>query len=219
MLINYIFFDLDDTLYPSSAGLWDAIGDRINLYMVERLKLPPGEVTALRDHYLQAHGTTLNGLVREHGIEPDDYLAYVHDLPLEAHIHPSPALTDMLERLPQYKIVLTNADLAHAQRVLARLGLQSHFDAIVDIRALNWVNKPEPKAYRRAMELAGAKEPGECMLIEDSIRNLRAARALGMLGVYVGAQDPGDDADFVLRDISELTRVVPGLLNGDILKH
>lgn len=215
-MIRHLFFDLDDTLYPSASGLWDAIGDRISKYMIERLHLPASEVTALRDHYLHTHGTTLNGLVREHGVDPDDYLHYVHDLPVDRYIRPNPALRAMLQRLPQVKAILTNSDTAHSLRVLNRLGLEDCFQAIIDVHALNWINKPEPAAYQRAMELVGANEARHCLLAEDSLRNLRAAKDMGMFSVYVGALNPGDAADVAIRDICELTAAVPELLNGRV---
>ncbi|MBI4770881.1 MAG: pyrimidine 5'-nucleotidase, partial [Chloroflexi bacterium] len=181
-----LFFDLDDTLYPGSSGLWDAIGERISLFMVERLRIRPDEVHTLRKHYYAAYGSTLRGLLADYHVDPRDYCNFAHDLPLERYLHPDPALAAMLSALPQRKIIFTNADANHAERVLARLALRQHFSAIVDIYALGLLhNKPTPQAYAIALAVAGNPQPAACVLIEDSLSNLAPARALGITTVYV----------------------------------
>jgi putative hydrolase of the HAD superfamily len=183
--LRYALFDLDNTLYPPDSGLWEAIGARINLYMTERMGLPPAEATAIRRRFLKTFGTTLNGLRLEYAVDPVDYLDYVHDLPLDQYLSPMPALDAMLARLPQVKVIFTNADAAHAQRVLDRLGIRRHFARIIDILALNYVNKPDQQAYQHALELLAA-EPAECVFIEDTPHNLLPAHDLGMCTVLVG---------------------------------
>jgi putative hydrolase of the HAD superfamily len=212
-MLRVAFFDLDDTLYPASSGLWDALGDRIVRYMIERVGLPPAEVPALREQYFRTYGTTLNGLRTRHGVAPDDYLAFVHDLPLEQYLQPSPALDGMLARLPLRKFVFTNADAPHAARVLARLGVQRRFEGIIDIHALQFVNKPDPGAYAAALRLAGAPA-AECLFVDDAPRNLLPAHASGMLTVLVDDRQahaaPPEGADFVVRDVLGLERIVAG---------
>jgi putative hydrolase of the HAD superfamily len=183
-MLRLALFDLDDTLYAAGCGLWDAIGDRIERFMVERLGLPPAGVPALRRHYYQRFGTTLNGLRHEHQVDPHDYLAFVHDVPLAQYLEPSPALDQMLARLPLKKAIFTNADAAHALRVLEHLRIAHHFPVIVDIHTLAYANKPELGAYHQALRLLAA-EAGECVFIEDSLRNLLPARQLGMLTVLL----------------------------------
>jgi putative hydrolase of the HAD superfamily len=210
-MLRYALFDLDDTLYPSSTGLWDAIGDRINRYMIERVGLDPAEVTERRHRYLDAFGTTLNGLRHDFGIDPEDYLVFVHDLPLERYLQSDPALNAMLARLPLTKAVFTNSDVPHTRRVLERLGVARHFKQIIDIHALGFVNKPEPAAYARALELLSAK-PAECVFVEDSRRNLLPARALGMLTVLVGNAPSSDGVDFVIPSVLGLERILAGMM-------
>jgi putative hydrolase of the HAD superfamily len=186
-MLQWALFDLDDTLYPAQCGLWGAIGDRINRYMIERMGLSPEAVPALRHLYFETFGTTLNGLRHEHHIDAADYLAYVHDVPLASFLAPAPDLDAMLARLPLRKAVLTNADAAHARRVLAALGVERHFEAVVDVNALAFVTKPNLGAYQRALELLGAA-PRACVFADDSLRNLLPARALGMVAVLVSAR-------------------------------
>jgi putative hydrolase of the HAD superfamily len=183
-MLRVALFDLDDTLYSRASGLWPAIGQRINQYMVERLGLAADVAAGLRQRYLETFGTTLNGLRQEFGIDAGDYLAYVHDLPLERYLEPSPELNRMLARLPLRKIIFTNADAAHARRVTARLGVADHFERIVDVHTLNFLPKPDPRAYAQVLALIGA-EPAECILVDDAPRNLWPAHALGMLAVLV----------------------------------
>lgn len=186
-MLRYALFDLDNTLYPPDVGLWGAITERINLYMTERLQLPPAEAAALRRQYLNAFGTTLNGLRQDFGIDAMEYLDFVHNLPLDRYLRPAPALDAMLARLPLVKVIFTNADERHAGRVLDRLGIRRHFTRIIDILALNFVNKPDPAAYRRALQLLAA-EPAECVFVEDTLYNLLPAHDLGMCTVLVGAR-------------------------------
>ena len=101
MPFTTILCDLDDTLYPSSSGLWNAIGQRMNRFMVEKVKLPQDQVPTMRRHYYQTYGTTMRGLQIHHAVDADEYLSYVHDLDLEQYLHPDTGLRDMLSSLPQ----------------------------------------------------------------------------------------------------------------------
>jgi len=210
-MLRFALFDLDDTLYPSSTGLWEAIGERINLYMIKRLGLDLSEARALRDHYLSSFGTTLNGLRHEFNIDAEDYLAFVHDLPLDQYLQPDPALNGMLARLPLAKIIFTNSDQPHVGRVLARLGVARHFQQIIDIRALDFVNKPDPRAYARVLEMIRAR-PQECLFVEDSRRNLLPARELGMLTVWVSEHGLPDGVDYQIPNVIQLERILAGLM-------
>ena len=214
-MLQVLLFDLDDTLYARASGLWPAIGQRINAYMVERMGLRPDEARALRQVYLETYGTTLNGLRHEHGIDPVDYLAFVHDLPLERYLEPSPELQQMLARLLQRKIIFTNADAPHAERVIARLGVAQYFERIIDVHALNFVNKPDPRAYQHVLNLIGAA-PGECLFVDDAVRNLQPAHALGMTAVLVSAAGAALPAgvDYQIDSILELEPLLRRLEAG-----
>ncbi len=210
-MIRYVLFDLDNTLYRQSCGLWEAIGDRINLYMIDRLGMAPGEVSRQRDDFLRAFGTTLNALRHYYGIDPDEFLAFVHDLPLSDYIGHDAVLDEMLARLPIAKVIFTNADAPHARRVLSRLGIARHFECIIDIHALDFVNKPDRRAYLKAMELISAS-PAECVFVEDSISNLRPARNLGMTTVLVRDGHGEDGVDYHIRSITDLESIIGPLL-------
>lgn len=210
-MLTHAIFDLDDTLYPQDSGLWDAIGQRISLYMIERLGVPPDEVAARRDQYYRSFGTTLNGLMGDFHVDPADYLDFAHDLRLEHFIQPDAALDAMLTALPLRKAIFTNADTQHARRVLNCLGVARHFDAIVDIWALNFVNKPLPEAYQFLLSTLGA-QAADCVFVEDSIRNLRPARDIGMKTIWISRNGTSPEVDFVVRDIHEVGAIVNGLL-------
>jgi putative hydrolase of the HAD superfamily len=188
-MLKHLLLDLDNTLYPESCGLWRVIGERINLFMVERLDIHHSEVDARRDHYLDAFGTTLSALRHYYGIDPDEFLEFVHDLPLAQHLKEEPEISEMLGRIPLRKVIFTNADAAHARRVLAKLAISHHFERIIDIRSMEFANKPDRRAYRKALDLLGA-EPQECVFVDDSVANLAPATRLGMITVLVRDCEP-----------------------------
>jgi putative hydrolase of the HAD superfamily len=209
MTVRAILFDVDDTLYPRSAGVMGQIRKQILAYMRTRLTLSPEEADALRQRYLREYGTTMRGLQLHHQIEADDYLDFVHNIPLQDYIRPNPALDRALASLPQRKVVFTNASREHAQGVLDVLGVGHHFDCIVDVRDVDFESKPRPAAYQRVCELLDL-HPEECVLVEDNVRNLRPAKELGMTTVLVGAE--ADDAegivDYTIACVEEIARVL-----------
>lgn len=210
-----LFFDLDDTLYSSDNGLWQAIRDRMGRYMVERLGLPEAEVPSIRRHYFQTYGTTLRGLQKHHQVDSDDYLAYVHDLPLENFIQPNPDLRNLLLSLPQQRFIFTNADADHARRVTNILGVGDGFNAIIDVRAIEFACKPEPIAYQRALALAGNPPSSACVLLDDSITNLSTAFQLGFTTVLVSLRGEASPlANYSIRTVLELPQVMPELWDG-----
>lgn len=209
-----LFLDLDDTLYPSANGLWQAIGDRILAYMTERLAIPAEKANALRAEYFRSHGTTLNGLRIHFQVDPYDYLDFVHDIPINDLLQPDPELRDMLAILPQKRVVFTNASLDHAKRILSRLGIEHEIDQVIDIITLEFQNKPKPSAYQRALSLAGEYEPYACLMVDDRVINLFPGKAIGMTTVVVGDSDTDPRIDFRISRITELTKTVPDLDHG-----
>ncbi len=198
------FFDLDETLYPSSSGLWFEIRARINAYMHERLGFSWEEIETVREKYFREYGTTLRGLQANHQVDMDEYLAYVHNVPLEAHLRPDPALRTALEGIRARKFIFTNADCAHAARVTKALGLDGAFDGCIDVHVIAPYCKPMPGAFDLALKAAGGPDPRTCVLLDDQGRVTRAARALGMYTVLVGKDTPGFDADEALTNLSDL---------------
>jgi pyrimidine 5'-nucleotidase len=206
-----LFFDLDDTLYANNNGLWNAIRDRMNDYMLKMLHMEPDEISALRHHYYITYGTTLRGLQLHHSVSADDYLAYVHDLPLDQYIQLDPELRKMLDSLPQRKFVFTNADAGHAGRILSILGIQGCFEGIIDIYALEFHCKPEPEAYQIAADIAGESDPKGCLLLDDSPRNLAGARDFGFTTVLVGNHSTEHHIDYSISSLKELPLKLPEL--------
>ncbi|MFN2120350.1 MAG: pyrimidine 5'-nucleotidase [Anaerolineales bacterium] len=210
MRFSTIFFDLDDTLYPSSSGLWPTLKQRMSLYMIERVGIPASEVPGMREAYFREYGTTLRGLQANHAIDVEDYLAYVHDVPLADYIRPDPDEQTVLAALPTRNLIFTNADANHARRVLRILDIESYFVDIVDVNRMEPYCKPSPEAFALAMETAGEREPARCVMIDDLPHTTRAARKLGLFSLLYGAHAPGDDADGAFTD----WRALPALLGG-----
>jgi len=210
--LRYELFDLDDTIYPKSCGLLREIGNRMNCYMIERLGIGEDEVSEIREAFLKTWGTTLNALRRHYSVDPDEFLDFVHDIPLNRYLQRDPDLDRMLQRLELRKIIFTNADARHARRVLSYTGILKHFETIVDIHMLEFINKPDRRAYLQVMDFIDAR-PEECILIEDSQVNIHTAKELGMITVMVGAEDRVDGAHFHIRRVTDfegLLQTIPG---------
>ena len=211
MRFTTIFFDLDDTLYPASSGLWEAIRHRISLYMHEGVGIPWEDIPDLRRRYFEEYGTALRGLEAHYQVHREDYLAFVHDLPLQEYIQPDPSLISALEALPTRKLIFTNADSAHAQRVMKVLKVEEYFESIVDINDLEPYCKPMPESFQRVLTQAGEEEAGRCLLIDDMLRNTSGAKAVGMRSILFGTDQVQDGADACLSDWRELEKVLARL--------
>lgn len=204
MRFTTLFFDLDDTLYPNSSGLWQAIKERINIYMVERLGISESDSPALREQYFKMYGTTLRGLQARHNVNVEDYLAFVHDLPLQDFLAPNPIQRDAIASLPQRKLIFTNADANHARRVLAALQLDDLFDSIIDVQAVAPYCKPMLESFAIAQDLADEPDPRKCVMIDDLPRTTRAALDVNMASILYGTDEPTSEASGVFTDWSHL---------------
>lgn len=211
-LLRIVIFDLDDTLYPRSSGLMAEVARLILRYMTERLGMAPGPAILLRQAYLRDYGTTMAGLLRHNDLDADDYLHYVHDLPVKEYVAPNPELNRVLHGIPLDKVVWTNASQAHARRVLDALGIGDHFTKIIDVVDTGYVSKPAPHIYRDVLDMLGATGP-ECVLVEDSLRNLRPAKDAGMYTVLVGGSDD-ETVDVSIPRIEEVGEAVGSLQDG-----
>jgi putative hydrolase of the HAD superfamily len=185
------------------------IKQRISQYMRERMGFSEGEIPELRRSLFEAYGTTLRGLQILYGTDPEDYLAYVHDVPVESCIHPDPALREALLFYPQSKIIFTNADSRHAERVLNALELRDCFDQIIDIHTIAPDCKPQPAAFQTALKAAGWPRIHDCLLVDDSPRNLSTARELGFYTVQVGPLPPCPVAHHSIHRLADLPQVIP----------
>ncbi len=212
MLIETLFFDLDGTLYPNNNGLWEVIGARMNQYMVERIGIPEEVVSELRSDYFRRYGTTLRGLQTHYQVNADEYLAFVHDLPLEEYLNPQPVLRELLMGLPPNRWIFTNADSDHAFRVMSALGLTDCFKGIIDIRKIDFVCKPNPEAFQKAMAIAGSPIEKNCIMVDDLERNLITANKLGLTTILIGESSESNSMiDYEIPDLLALPRKIPGL--------
>jgi len=185
-------FDLDNTLYPLESGLGVDISDRITTYVAQLTGLPRDEARTLQKRYLDQHGLTLKGLMLNHGVDPHEFHQAFADLSLEA-IARDHDLIAAITRLPGRRLIFTNADAAHARRVMDHLGLSALFDEVFHIESAGFVPKPDPESFQRLIA-AHAIEPRATAFFEDRALNLEPAAALGMTTVLVGL-DAGENTD------------------------
>lgn len=211
MNFSTLFFDLDDTLYPANSGLWNAIARRIDLFMHDRVQIPWEEIPDLRQQLFHQYGTTMRGLQILYHIDTVDYLAFVHDVPLRDYISADAELRKVLLSLPQRKIIFTNADANHARRVLQVLELEGVFEKIIDICAIAPYCKPDPKAFEIALNLAGETSAGQCVVVDDAMRNLAAAREAGFFTIYSGNAKNIVDCHVSIPDLRALPEALQKL--------
>jgi putative hydrolase of the HAD superfamily len=179
-------FDLDNTLYPPQARLFDQIETRMTAYVMEALGVGRDEADRLRHAYWREHGTTLAGLMQRHDIEPGPYLRAVHDISLD-HLEPDPSLAAAIRALPGRKIVYTNGAGDYAERVVARRGLGDAFDAVYGVEHAAYRPKPEAGAFA-AVLARDASAAESAAMFEDDPRNLEAPHTMGMRTVHVAAE-------------------------------
>ncbi len=213
-------FDLDNTLYPHHL-LWEQVDERIRRYVSEFLKVTPEEAHRVQKDYYQRYGTTMRGLMTEHGLDPDAYLEFVHQID-HSPLVPNPALGAAIEKLPGRKLILTNGTRKHADAVLRKLEIHPHFEDVFDIAAADLDPKPLPQVYDRFLAKHGV-DPVKAAMFEDLARNLEVPHLLGMttvLVVPVGAQEllreawenEGRDAPHVDHVTDDLTGFLEGVL-------
>ncbi len=207
-------FDLDNTLYPRHTDLFAQIDQNMTSYVAELLSLPREEARKLQKDYYRDHGTTLNGLIQKHKIDPNDFLEKVHDIDY-SWVKPDPHLGEAIRALPGRKFIFTNGDARHAERTATALGILDHFDEIFDIVAAELTPKPAAETYERFVSQHGVSSSGAVMF-EDLPRNLTIPKALGMRTVLVVPHNfdeamgedwekiggDGDHIDYVTDDLA-----------------
>ena len=176
-------FDLDNTLYPHHVNLWQQVDARIGEFVSAWLKVSADEARRIQKDYYRRYGTTMRGMMTEHGVHADDYLAYVHRID-HSPLQPNPAMGAAIAKLPGRKLILTNGSTAHADAVLARLGIGDHFEAVFDIIAAELEPKPAPQTYQKFLGDHGVS-PRTSAMFEDLARNLVVPHQLGMTTVLV----------------------------------
>jgi putative hydrolase of the HAD superfamily len=175
--------DLDNTLYPSSANLFELIDIRMGQYVQMLLGVDPQEARRIQKHHFITHGTTLSGLMTEHDVDPHEFLAFVHDIEMDRLV-PDAAMKAALADLPGRKLVFTNGDADYARRVLTALDLADSFEGVFDIHGAAYLPKPDPSAYSSFCDAMNV-EPTRALFVEDMARNLRPAKAIGMATVWI----------------------------------
>ena len=207
-------FDLDNTLYPAKADLFALIDVKMGEYIQGLLGCNPVLARETQKRYFIEHGTTLSGLMHHHGIEPREFLDYVHDISME-RLEVDPALNAAIGALPGRKLIFTNGDADYAGRVLEKLGLSDAFELIHDIHACQYVPKPDPSGYDALCKTHDV-DPARAAFFEDMARNLRPAKAIGMATIWVnnGSEAGNHDhhPDFIDFETDHLTPFLADIL-------
>ncbi|WP_424939265.1 pyrimidine 5'-nucleotidase [Aliiroseovarius sp. S253] len=206
--VSHWVFDLDNTLYPPRVRLFDQIEVRMTNWVMDELGVDRAEADRLRNKYWREHGTTLAGLMREHGVDPGPYLHDVHDISFDA-LEPDHDLANHIKNLPGRKIVYTNGSAPYAEQVLAGRGLSGLFDAVYGVEHADFHPKPERAAFDVVFARDGVK-PDIAAMFEDDPRNLAVPHELGMKTVHV-APDP-EPADHIHHHTDDLTAFLERLV-------
>ena len=201
--IDTWLFDLDNTLYPEESGFMREVEGRMTGFVEKVTGLPRDQAFALQKRYLADHGLTLKGLMLHHGVDPADFHALFHDLSLDVLAHDAELLR-ALSGLPGRRLIFTNADDVHAERVLKHLGLRDLFDEVFHIGSFGYAPKPDPLGFQRMIDAHGL-DPAATSFFEDSERNLKPAADLGMTTVLVGPRALASTAPFVHHRTEKLT--------------
>ncbi len=176
-------FDLDNTLYPATDNLFVQVSERIRDYIADFLGVAPETAFGIQKDYFHRYGTSLRGLMLRHDMDPGPFLDFVHDVDL-SHVTANPELDRALSRLGGRKVIFTNASVDHAERILARLGISDHFDAVFDIVDAEYIPKPEPGPYDALIERFGL-DPAASVMVDDIARNLIPAAERGLTTVWL----------------------------------
>ncbi len=214
-------FDLDNTLYPASCGLMAAVSARMTLYVAEALRLAQDEALVEQKRMFREHGTTLRGLMNDHGVDPVEFMRFVHDVDYSM-VAANPRLDAALTRLPGRKVVFTNASTDHARSVLNELGVVGHFDGIFDVADADYVPKPHRAPYETLAARHGV-DPEHAVMFEDIGPNLAPAAALGMTTVWVRHDItadpywavPDEDSDYIHHETDDLVAWLEDIAVGD----
>ncbi|HWP25022.1 MAG TPA: pyrimidine 5'-nucleotidase [Xanthobacteraceae bacterium] len=212
-------FDLDNTLYPHHLNLWQQVDERIRDFLVQFLRVSKEEAFRVQKDYYRRYGTTMRGLMTEHGLEPDTFLEMVHEID-HSPLTPNPALGAAIEKLPGRKLIMTNGTRKHAEAVLRRLQIRHHFDDVFDIAAADLEPKPLPQVYHRFLARHGV-DPARAAMFEDLARNLEVPHRLGMTTVLVVPEGTREvfreDWELEGREaphVDHVTDDLAGFLNG-----
>ncbi len=208
MTTRFWIFDLDNTLHNATPHIFPHINRSMTAYLQQHLHLDEGAANALRMHYWQRYGATLSGLIRHHGTKPEHFLWHTHQFPdLERMVLREPRLRHVLKALPGKKVVFSNAPQHYAHAVLKLLRVADMFDDVVAVEQTRFRPKPDSFGFLRLMKRHGVKA-AQCVMVEDSLENLRAAKRLGMRTVWVNTGNKGSPyVDVKIRDVMQLPKI------------
>lgn len=213
MTIELLLFDLDDTLYSGSSGIWSLIRDRIDLFMISKLGYTPENVHPCRENFFLEYGTTLRGLENVHHIDPLEYLNFVHDVPITQYLSPNIQLDTMLTNINKRKAIFTNGDRQHAKRVTDALQISDHFEKTVDILDVSPYCKPMLESFTIAFDKLKVTDTRRVLFIDDNLRNIQMAEKLGLQTVWVTENGQTQNDEYVqINNIENLLDIYPDLV-------
>lgn len=189
--MRLILLDVDDTLYPKGTGPFGLVNEKIDQYVMSWCGLGFEKARALRKRYIESYGSTLGGLMRNHGVDPDDYLEKVHDVPVEDLLDRDERLKGILAGLKHDAVVFSNGSVDYVRRVLRSLDVLDLLHDLFTIEFMDYIPKPRTYPYRKLLELYGVS-PQDCTLVDDRPPNVLTARDMGMQAVLVGSETPVD---------------------------
>ena len=196
--IKYWLFDLDNTLYSGDTKVFDQVDKKMSKFISEKLNVSI-EAKKIQKNYFHEYNTTLNGMIKNHEIDADEFLEFVHDVDLE-FLKPDKLLEREISNLSGKKFIFTNGSKAHAANVTKRIGIDKLFDGVFDIVESNFIPKPSIEPYKKIIEKYKI-EPQYSIFIEDIARNLKPAHELGMKTVWIKNNEPWaakfSDSDFI----------------------
>ncbi|PKO07058.1 MAG: pyrimidine 5'-nucleotidase [Chloroflexi bacterium HGW-Chloroflexi-3] len=218
MDVDLLLFDLDDTLYPSSSGIWSLIRERIDLFMISKLGYTHENVHFAREKFFREFGTTLRGLESVHHVDPDEYLKFVHDVPIHEYLFPNSQLDRMLSNIQQNKVIFTNGDRWHSKRVTDALMISDHFIETIDILDVSPYCKPMIESFQIALEKLKVSNAKNILLIDDNLRNIQMAERLGLQTVWVteNSQFQNNEGKKI-KKIEDLLNFYPEIASGQVV--
>ena len=213
MATKFWIFDLDNTLHDASPHVFPHINRSMTAYLQQHLQLDEAAANDLRMHYWQRYGATLSGLMRHHGTDPEHFLWHTHQFPeLAQMVLRVPRLRHVLRALPGKKVVFSNAPQHYAHAVLKLLRVDDLFDDVMAVEHTRYRPKPDSFGFMRLMKRHCVKA-AQCVMVEDSLENLSAAKRLGMRTVWVNAGSKNaPSVDLKIRDVMQLPRMLGWLI-------
>ena len=211
--IKYWIFDLDNTLYSGKTKVFEQVDKKMSEYISKKLNVSTAEAKEIQKNYFHEYNTTLNGMIKNHKIDADEFLEFVHNIDID-FLKKDLILGEELKKLDGKKIIFTNASKKHALNVTKRIGIDHYFDDIFDIIDSEFVPKPAIQSYKKLVEKHKI-DPKLCVFVEDIARNLKPAYEMGMKTVWIENDEPwakkfsdGDFIDFKTNNLSEFLKQI-----------